>query len=153
MGVTGFLVSLKISLYEERRLKNNKNLKCEDRRLKNSLVLKTEYLATKPEDWRFAFSSWKIWLLSLIKWEDGCWWYLPHRCSSQSIPFLFIVIFFTRIIMNFIPHRSKTAVDNTLCFTPVLQQRKNNNNTGRWLTPCWSYWYVDLDWTISLFWQ
>ena len=32
-GVTGFLGSLKISLCEERRLKDAQDLKCEDRRL------------------------------------------------------------------------------------------------------------------------
>ena len=25
---------------------------------------------TKPENWRFAFLTWKIWLLSVINWED-----------------------------------------------------------------------------------
>ena len=57
-GVTGFLGSLKMSLCEERRLKDTQNLKCEDRRFQNCLVLKTEDLATKPtkpEDQRFAF--------------------------------------------------------------------------------------------------
>ena len=47
-GVTGFLGSLKISLSEERRLKETQNLKCEDRRFQNFPVLKTEDLATKP---------------------------------------------------------------------------------------------------------
>ena len=47
-GVTGFLGSLKISLCEERRLKDTQNLKCEDRRFQNCLVLKTEDLAIKP---------------------------------------------------------------------------------------------------------
>ena len=32
-GLTGFLESLKISLCEERKLKDTQNLKCEDRRL------------------------------------------------------------------------------------------------------------------------
>ena len=79
-GVTGFLGSLKICLCEERRLKDTQNLKCEDRRFQNCLVLKTEDLATKPtkpEDWRFEFLTGKIWLLSVINWEDGSWWYLP----------------------------------------------------------------------------
>ena len=51
-GVTGFLGSLKISLSEERRLKDT-HLKCEDRRFQNCLVLKSEDLATKltkPDD-------------------------------------------------------------------------------------------------------
>ena len=47
-GVTGFLGSLKISLCEERRLKDTQNLKCEDRRLQKLPSLKTEDLATKP---------------------------------------------------------------------------------------------------------
>ena len=47
-GVTGFLGSPKISLCEERRLKDTQNLKCEDRRFQNCLGLKTEDLATKP---------------------------------------------------------------------------------------------------------
>ena len=47
-GVTGFLGSLKISLCEERRLKDTQNLKCEDRRFQNCLVLTTEALATQP---------------------------------------------------------------------------------------------------------
>ena len=33
-GVTGFSGSLKISLSEDRRLKDTQNLRCEDRRLK-----------------------------------------------------------------------------------------------------------------------
>ena len=41
-GVTKFLGGLKISLYEDRRLNDTQNLKCEDRRLQNCLVLKTE---------------------------------------------------------------------------------------------------------------
>ena len=44
-------------------------------------VLKTEDLATKPtkpEDWRFEFLTGKIRLLSVMNWEDGSWWYLPH---------------------------------------------------------------------------
>ena len=80
-GVTGFLGSLKISPFEERRLKDTQNLKCEDRRFQNCLVLKTEDSATKPtkpEDWRFEFLNGKIQLLSVINWEDGSWWYLPH---------------------------------------------------------------------------
>ena len=35
----------------------------------------TEDLATtptKPEHWKFSFLTWKIWLLSVINWEDGC---------------------------------------------------------------------------------
>ena len=40
-GVTGFLGRLKISLCEERRLKDTQNLNCEDRRFQNCLVLKT----------------------------------------------------------------------------------------------------------------
>ena len=47
-GVTGFLGSLKINPFEERRLKDTQNLKCEDRRFQNCLFLKTEDLATKP---------------------------------------------------------------------------------------------------------
>ena len=47
-GVTGFLGSLKISLCEERRLKDTQNLKCEDRRFQNYLVLMTENLVIKP---------------------------------------------------------------------------------------------------------
>ena len=43
-GVTRFLGSLKISLCEERRLKDTQNLKCEDRRFQNCLVLTTEAL-------------------------------------------------------------------------------------------------------------
>ena len=50
LEVTEFLGSMKISLCEDRRLKDNQNLKCEDSRLKYCLVLKTEDLATKPED-------------------------------------------------------------------------------------------------------
>ena len=46
--LTGFLGSLKISLCEERRLKDTQNLKCEDRRVQSCLVLKTEILAIKP---------------------------------------------------------------------------------------------------------
>ena len=41
----------------------------------------TEDLATKPtklEDWRFESLTGKIWLLSVINWEDGSWWNLPH---------------------------------------------------------------------------
>ena len=55
------------------------NVKTED--YKNCLVLKAEDLATKPtkpEDRRFPFLTGKIWLLSVINWEDGSWWYLPH---------------------------------------------------------------------------
>ena len=62
-GVTGFLGSLKISLCEERRLKDTQNLKCEDRRLQKLPSLKTEDLATKPtkpEDRRFTFLTGKI---------------------------------------------------------------------------------------------
>ena len=54
----GVIGSLKISLCEERRLKDTQNLKCEDRRLQKLPSLKTEDLAskpTKPEDRRFAF--------------------------------------------------------------------------------------------------
>ena len=40
-GVTGFLGRLKISLCEDRRLKDTQNLQCEDRRFQNCLVLKT----------------------------------------------------------------------------------------------------------------
>ena len=50
LGITGYLGSMKISLCEDRRLKDNQNLKCEDRKLKICLFLKTEDLATKPED-------------------------------------------------------------------------------------------------------
>ena len=50
VGVTGFSGCLKVSLCEGRRLKDTQNLECEDRRLQNCLVLKTEDLATKPED-------------------------------------------------------------------------------------------------------
>ena len=63
LGVTEFLGSLKISLSEERRLKDTQNLKCEDGRFQNYLVLKTEDLITKPtkpEDRRFAFLTGKI---------------------------------------------------------------------------------------------
>ena len=52
-GVTGFLGSLKISPWEERRLKDTQNPKCEDRRFQNCLCLKTEDQVTKltkPED-------------------------------------------------------------------------------------------------------
>ena len=38
-GVTRFLGSLKISLCEERRLKDTQNLKCEDRRLQKLLIV------------------------------------------------------------------------------------------------------------------
>ena len=44
-----FSASLKISLCENRRLKDTQNLKCEDRRLQNCLILMTEDFATKPE--------------------------------------------------------------------------------------------------------
>ena len=47
-GLTRFLGSLKISLFEERRLEDTQNLKFEDRRFQNCLVLKTEDSATKP---------------------------------------------------------------------------------------------------------
>ena len=47
-GITGFLGSLKISLCEERRLKDTQNLKYEDRRLQKLPSLKTEDLSTKP---------------------------------------------------------------------------------------------------------
>ena len=54
--------SLKISLCEDRRLKDTQKLKCEDSRLQNCLALKTEDLTTKPEeDWRFGFLTGKIW--------------------------------------------------------------------------------------------
>ena len=62
-GVTGFLGSLKISLCEERRLKDAQNLKCEDRRLQKLPSLKIEELAAKPikpEDRRFVFLTGKI---------------------------------------------------------------------------------------------
>ena len=77
-GVTGFLGSLKSSPCEERRLKDTLNLICEDRRFQNCLYLKTEDLASKPEDWRFEFLTGKTCLLSVINWEDRSWWYLPH---------------------------------------------------------------------------
>ena len=86
-GLTGYLGSLKISSREERRLKDTQNLKCEDRRFQNCLVLKTENFATKPtkpEDWRFEFSTGKIWLLSVFNWEDSSWWYLPQ--TSYQVP-------------------------------------------------------------------
>ena len=59
-GVTGFLGSLKISLCEERRLKDTKIL---NRKTEDGLVLKCEELATKaakPEDGRFAFLTGKF---------------------------------------------------------------------------------------------
>ena len=80
--VTGFLGSLKISPCEERRLKETQNLICENRRFQNCLVLKTEDLTTNPaksEDWRFEFLTGKIWLLSVINWEEGSWWFLPNN--------------------------------------------------------------------------
>ena len=49
-GVVEFSVSLKISFYEDRRLKDTQNLKCEDGILQNRLVLKTEGLTNKAED-------------------------------------------------------------------------------------------------------
>ena len=49
-AVTRFLGRLKISLCEERRLKDTQNLICEDRRFQNCLVLKIEDLATKPTE-------------------------------------------------------------------------------------------------------
>ena len=52
-GVTGFLGSLKISLCEERRLKDTQNLKFEDRRLQKLPSLKTE-------DWQLSQLSQKI---------------------------------------------------------------------------------------------
>ena len=45
-----FTESLKISLCEDKILKDTQNLKCVDRRLQNFLVLKTEKLATRSED-------------------------------------------------------------------------------------------------------
>ena len=57
-----------------KKIKGIQNLKCEDRRFQNCLVLKTEDLMTKPtkpEDWKFEFLTGKMWLLSVINWEDG----------------------------------------------------------------------------------
>ena len=78
-GVTGLSGSMNICICEHRWSKDTRNLTCEDRRLQNCLVLKTEDLATKPEDWRFEFLTGKIWLLSVINWEGGSWWYLPQK--------------------------------------------------------------------------
>ena len=78
-GVTWFLGRLKISLCEERRLKDTQNLKFEDKRFQNCLVLKTEDSATKPskpEYWRSELLNGKIWLLCVINWEDSSWWCL-----------------------------------------------------------------------------
>ena len=47
-GLTRFLGSLKISPFEERRLKDTQILKSEDRRFQNCLVLMIEDFATKP---------------------------------------------------------------------------------------------------------
>ena len=47
-GVTGFLGRLKICLREERRLKDNQNLKCEDRILHKMTSMKTEHKANEP---------------------------------------------------------------------------------------------------------
>ena len=41
--------SLKISLYEDKRLKKTQKLRCEDGRLQHWQVLKTEDLASKPD--------------------------------------------------------------------------------------------------------
>ena len=49
-GVSGLLGSLKISLHEDRRLKDTHNLKCVGRKLQNCQALKTEELVTKTED-------------------------------------------------------------------------------------------------------
>ena len=88
-GVTGFFGSLKIGLCEERRLTDTQilNMKTEDH--KNCLVLKTEELTTKPtkpENLGFAFLTGKIWLLSVINWEDSSWWYLPQSCLNNLTP-------------------------------------------------------------------
>ena len=49
-GVNRVSGNLKIGLCEARRLKETRDLKFEERRLQNCLVLRTEDLATKPED-------------------------------------------------------------------------------------------------------
>ena len=49
-GVTLFSGSLKISLCDDRRLKDTQNLEREDRKLQNCFVVKTEDLATKAAD-------------------------------------------------------------------------------------------------------
>ena len=75
--------SLRISLCEDRRLKDTHNLKCENKRHKKYLVLKTEDGAPKREDWRFEFLAGKIWLLGVLNWEDSSLWYLPHTVSRS----------------------------------------------------------------------
>ena len=82
-GWTGFFEVWRSAFVKKEDWKTLIILNLQTKDYKNCLILKTEDLAmatkpTKPEDWRFAFLTGKIW-------EDGSWWYLPHSCMSSIV--------------------------------------------------------------------
>ena len=82
LGVTGFFRDMKISFLlfvktEDWKAIKTLNVKTEE--IKNCLFLKTENLATKSEDWRYEFLAGKIWILSVINWEDDSQWTSPYN--------------------------------------------------------------------------
>ena len=79
------LGSLKITLCEERGLKNTQSLIWEDRRLQKLSSFEDWRSATRPKEQRFTFLTDKIWLFSVIDWEDDSWWYLHQDHHMNTI--------------------------------------------------------------------